>query len=230
MLSTPALSIVIIFSPSFEHHKKTVGMKIFSVAYWPNIEYLAHVIHEKEILIEAQENFVKQTYRNRCVILSPAGKQNLIVPVIGGRSKNKKLITQIQIDYSKHWVSNHINSIKTAYGSAPFFDFFFDEIKDLLQHRYTSLFELDIATLQMSFQLLGIDVKLNYTTNYIKDYQGNVLDLRNQISPKQPTNLDLPAYPQVFEDKLGFVPHLSSLDLIFNLGNEALSYLRSIKI
>ncbi len=205
-------------------------MKIFSIAYWPNIEYLAHIIREKEILIEKHENFIKQTYRNRCVILSPAGPQNLIVPVLGGRSRNKKTITEIAIDYSKHWVSNHLNSIKTAYGSAPFFDFFFDEVKQVLSQKPQTLFELAMATLKASLRMLRSDVKITFTDSFEKKYTHKIKDLRTGVSPKVRSQLEFPSYPQVFEDRFGFVPNLSVLDLVFNLGNEAFSYLKSIKM
>ena len=204
-------------------------MKIFSIAYWPSIEYLAYVVGEREILIEKHENFIKQTYRNRCVILSPAGPQNLIVPVLGGRSRNKKAITEIAIDYSKHWVPNHLNSIKTAYGSAPFFDFFFDEVKQVLRQKPQTLFELDMATLGASLRMLGVDIKITYTERFEKNYI-QAQDLRSRISPKVQPQLQFSPYPQVFEDRFGFVPNLSVLDLVFNMGNEALAYLKSIKM
>ena len=205
-------------------------MKIFSIAYWPNIEYFAHIVREKKIIIEKHENFIKQTYRNRCQILAPTGKLNLIVPVVGGRSKNKKPIDQIKIDYSKTWLSTHLNSIKTAYGSAPFFLFYFDQIKEMIRAKHETLFQLDMASIELSLRLLGLEVEIIYTDSYEKHNLANKDDLRYTLTPKTLSKLYFPPYPQVFEDRFGFVPNLSILDLLFNLGNEALSYLKTIKI
>ena len=204
-------------------------MLIFSIAYWPNIEYFARIIGEKKIYIEKKENFIKQTYRNRCEILSPIAKMNLIVPVLGGRSMNKKPIDQIKIDYTKTWIPTHLNSLKTAYGSAPFFDFYFDQIKSLLKLKPYTLFSLDLLTINLSLQLLQVQVEIKFTNNFIKLINGNN-DYRYKISPKIKSELKFPPYPQVFEDRFGFVPNLSILDLLFNLGPEALSYLKSIRV
>ncbi len=205
-------------------------MVLLSTAYCPNIEWFAIFLSKEKVLIESKENFIKQTYRNRCTILSPQGKHNLIVPVIGGRSKNKKLITEIEIDYTKNWVDNHLKTIKTAYASAPFFDFFFDEIAYTLKQKPEKLFDLNIALLKTFLRILQIDKKIELTDRYENPLPNGWLDYRYSLSPKNPSKINYPPYPQVFEDKFGFTPNLSILDLIFNMGNEAILYLKNIKI
>ncbi len=205
-------------------------MVLLSTAYCPNIEWFTIFLSQEKVLIESKENFIKQTYRNRCTILSPQGKYNLIVPVIGGRSKHKKLITEIEIDYTKNWVDNHIKTIKTAYASAPFFDFFFDDIVYILQQKPCKLFDLNNALIQIFLQILQVDKNIEFTDNYINPAPDGWVDYRYNISPKIHSKLYYPPYPQVFEDKFGFTPNLSIIDLIFNLGNEAILYLKNIKI
>ncbi len=207
-------------------------MTLVSLPYFPNIAWFAVVAKSDKVLLEKNENFTKQTYRNRTVILSPNGPQNLVVPVIGGRSKNKVPIDRIRIDYSHSWVSKHLNSIKTAYGSAPFFIHYFDDIRELLRTGYQTLFELNTAILEYLASVLQLDTQFQTTEQYLTGQQAsqqNIKDLRKLIDPDFKPATGFPPYQQVFRDKFGFVPNLSILDLLFNLGPEAVVYLKNLK-
>ena len=203
---------------------------LLSTAYFPPITYMSVLAKNKEVTIETQENFQKQTYRNRTKILSANGPMNLVVPVIKGRSAKKTLITEIKIDYTTDWQTNHIRSIKAAYASSPFFDFYFDQIENVIMHKHIYLFDLNFDILHTVMNITGLNTEIRKSTLF--EAPGCCPgDYRNVISPKNKQEpINNKPYIQVFEDKFGFTPSLSVLDLIFNLGPESAAYLKSLEI
>ncbi len=207
-------------------------MTLLTTSYFPNVYYFAVIqSFPTPIFIEAKEMFIKQTYRNRCMILSPNGPQILVVPVKKGRAKLRPIISEIEIDYSHAWIQKHLNSIKTAYGSAPFFRYYFDDIAQILKHKHPTLFALNHEILNYFLNILNINKEIKTTHEFISTYEsGNINDLRYITSTKFLPPVEFPAYNQVFENKFNFIPNLSVLDLIFNLGPEAELYLQKIRI
>ncbi len=206
---------------------------ILPLPYLPAIEWFAILAQNQQVVIEQFDNFTKQTMRNRCKILSPNGVQTLSVPVLGGRSSQKKPYRQILIDYSHQWVARHLNTIKTAYGSAPFFDYFFDVLQSILKSRPERLFDLNLSLVREILDFLELDTELNFTSSFVKlsnDQSSDFQDFRSMIEKNYTSKVQFPPYPQVFEDKFGFQPNLSIIDLIFNLGMEAKVYLQQLKI
>jgi len=201
---------------------KTYG--VFPCCYLPPIEYFFHLIQHPEVSIDIHENFVKQTYRNRCSILSPNGTLKLIVPVL--RKGKTSKIKEVKIAYHENWQKIHWKSIEAAYRSSPYFEFYEDDFKSLfLESKHTFLADLNFQLLDKIIDLLGINVGYTKSESYIA-HDDNMLDFR-PISPKQKPDLNFPEYIQVFGDKNGFTPNLSILDLLFNEGPNAKSYLLS---
>ena len=200
---------------------------LLSTTYFGSIEYYAVIAQNSEVFIDTAEFYPKQTYRTRCNILSPNGIQTLSVPVVKGRIKRNIPIDKIQIDYQHNWIPKHLNSIKTAYGSAPYFEFYFDYFVDIIKQKPANLIELNDLIMRQILQFLQLDT----TINYIKpaDYS-QFENLKFLSDPKYQSKSEFPKYPQVFEDKFGFVPNLSILDLLFNLGPEAINYLKSVRL
>ncbi|MEJ8802964.1 WbqC family protein [Pontibacter sp. H249] len=193
--------------------------------YNPPVAYFWHALHSDEVQLETHENYIKQSYRNRCHVLTAQGLQPLSVPVVRGSSKDKTLITEIEIDYSQKWHSVHWRTIQAAYGRAPYFEFYSDYIKEVYERQPKFLFQLNVDLLQLYFKLLKLKRPLQYTAFYSDQAPENVLDLRNKIHPKiYPDNLHVKPYTQVFGKH--FVPDLSIIDLLFTQGPASLSYLQ----
>jgi len=195
--------------------------------YFPNIRYFSKLFIHENISIDLYENFPKQTYRNRCNILSANGLLPLVVPVLKGRSG--KIITKdIKISYSEKWQHQHIKSIMSAYSSAPFYDFYIDEIKNLIEKKHIYLIDLNSEILKYFLNTLNIKCNIKHTNDFISLSVNNYNDFRFSISPKNKIsdkNFYSNEYIQVFSDRFEFLNNLSILDLIFNLGPESRTYL-----
>jgi hypothetical protein len=183
------------------------------------------VLRADSILIEQHENYVKQSYRNRCHVLTTQGVMPLSIPVLRGNSKNKIRITDIEIDYTQKWYNVHWRTIQAAYGRAPYFEFYSDYIRDVYERQPKYLFELNMDLLRLYLKLLKLAKPLHLTNMYQEVAQENVLDLRNRIHPKiSHDNLHVKPYTQVFGKQ--FVQDLSIIDLLFTQGPKALSYIQ----
>lgn len=202
---------------------------ILSTAYLPPVQYISALVNANRVYIEAHETYQKQTYRNRCVILSANGPLPLVIPVVkpGG---NHTLITEVIIDYSTGWNRNHWRAIESAYRTSAYFDFIADMLMPFYQNRFDTLWEFNYKLLRTILDFLELTVNINFTSNFQKVAPEAVLDLRYEISPKaKMPATGLPAtlpYFQVFEHRFGFVPNLSVIDLLFNEGLMAREILR----
>jgi hypothetical protein len=201
--------------------EKGKGKVLIELQYLPCIEYMSVLLHAKEILIEGNENFIKQTYRNRCNILTTNGTDTLTIPVVGGNKKVK--VREIKIDYSQKWVNRHWGAIASGYGKAPFFEYYSDLYYTVFSKKIDSLFDFNFELLKLSIKILQLDLKLTITEKYIKEPGVDILDLRSKVHPKKKDeafSFYKPAiYTQVFGSK--FVENLSIMDLIFNEGPDS---------
>ena len=191
---------------------------ILSSAYFPSVQYFSKILNYETIIIEQNENYSKQSYRNRCEILSPNGKQTLSIPIIK-QSGNKQLIKDVKIDYKNDWQDIHLKSLQTAYLSSPFFEHYIDALIPFFKKQYTFLFDLNLEIIETLLKELQIDKTINFSKEYKTQY--NFLDFRNSIHPKkkfQTESFKAQKYIQVFFDKFDFVPNLSVLDILFNEG------------
>ena len=186
---------------------------ILPISYFGPVQYY-RLAHHYQSFIEACENFQKRSIRNRTTILSPNGPQHLSIPLVKG--KTTLPISEVKIAYHHDWQVQHLRSIKTAYGSAPYFEFYIDVIESILMTNYTHLFDFNMATTKWICDCLNINLPA-YTTIYTREVEVTTIDWRKQSVDWQAPILK---YNQVFEPKFGFVNGLSILDLIFNLGPE----------
>ena len=206
---------------------------LLSSAYFPPVEYFAAIAKYGGALVEACENYQKQSYRNRCTILTANGKMNLNIPVLrGGDSLTHSIpIADIGIDYQENWPVRHIRAMEAAYRNSPFFEYYIDDISAILLKKEKSLFALNISLTRLILSFCGIKAEIGLTEEFVADYTGtDVADFRNRIHPKnrQPSLLkewgkEKPWW-QVFAPQ-GFVSGLSIVDLLFNEGPNAISFL-----
>ena len=200
---------------------------ILSSHYFPCIAYFAHLVKYPDIIIDTGESFLKQSYRNRCIIYTSNGPLSLSIPVI---KKNKTPMKDVLIDVKEDWKTNHWRAISSAYNSSPFFEFYCDELKQVLFKDYSGLTNLNAALLQHICYELGIK-NISQTSETYINANDKDLDLRSSLNPKKEfTESDsYPRYIQIFETKHGFQRNLSILDLLFHEGPESLSYLNNLK-
>ena len=196
------------------------------IQYNPPIQYFWHAFRSDSLLIEAQENYIKQSYRNRCHILTAQGTQVLSVPVLRGGSKHKTRITEIEIDYSQKWCNVHWRTLQAAYGRAPYFEFYSDYIREVYARQPKFLFDLNVDLLRLYLKLLKLNKQLHFTDDYTVEIPAAaVQDFRNRIHPKiHPDNLHIKPYKQVFGKH--FAPELSIIDLLFTQGPASVLYLQ----
>lgn len=196
-----------------------------SSAYLPPIDYVRVVSQSENTFIESCENYQKQSYRNRCHIYSANGLLPLIIPVLREDNHSVK-ISEIKIDYSKEWQKQHWRAIVSAYKSSPFFDYYQDDIIPFYQEKENSLFDFNYKLLKTLLDLIGVDYLLDITKSFNQDYKE--CDYRELIHPKRPSIFNTNEngrYRQVFTHKHGFIPNLSIIDLLFNEGPNAISFL-----
>lgn len=199
------------------------GKVLISSAYLAPIEYMSVISGADEVLIEKEENYLKQSYRNRCYILSAHGPQILTVPVYLG-SIHKTLIRDIRIDYSKRWQQVHLRAMKASYNSSPFFEYYFDTFEKLITTDYEFLLDLNFALTESVLHILKLKPNIGLTESF-EPAENKPYDYRYTISPKKVTTYTSKRYLQVFDNGKGFIPNLSIIDLIFNAGPESVKHL-----
>jgi hypothetical protein len=199
------------------------GKILVSTAYLPPIEYFSQLSYAKEIFIEREENYHKQTYRNRCYVMSAHGPQLLSVPVYLG-SIHKTPVKDVRIDYSKRWQQVHLGAMTASYNSSPYFQFYFENIAKLISKNHPFLIDMNTEITECILEILKLDRKISYTTVF-RPVDEHENDLRYLITPKKESAHTAKEYLQVFNLNGSFVPHLSIIDLIFNMGPEAVNYL-----
>lgn len=191
------------------------GTVLIDLHYLPSLAYFHELAKADTIILEAHETFQKQTFRNRCEILTSNGRESLIVPILHGGDGN---IKNIQIDYSQRWFQIHERSIRSAYGKSPFFEFFMDDFSAVFLKKHTYLWDLNYELLTVCLEKLTIKKGLFESNSYIKaqEVPDSYIDLRGKILPrmeKSEGQIVRKEYKQVFGNE--FVSNLSIVDLLF---------------
>jgi hypothetical protein len=190
----------------------------------PIIQYVAFA-SGKPIRFETQDNFQKQTFRNRCYIYGANGKQLLSVPVIHAHGKGRQKTREMKIDNSFRWQTHMIRSLEASYRSSPFFEYYEDDIRPIFEKKYDYLLDLNLASIEVINACLGLEFSYDFTDSYqIESYRD---DFRYLVNAKSKKEYDMEPYTQVFGNKHGFLSNLSVLDLLFNEGTNALNYLET---
>jgi hypothetical protein len=185
---------------------------------------MARFLAYEKVIIEHEENLVKSTFRNRCEIAGAGGRLALSIPLAGGRDHHQKY-SATQIAPLSPWLSAHWRGITAAYGSSPFFDFYKDKFAPFYSRRFELLFDFNLEILHSILQILKVNKPFSFTT-YYQPSPADTLDFRSQRRTSLEVSTYQPRYYQVFEDRTGFIPNLSVIDLIFNEGPQALNYLQ----
>lgn len=201
---------------------------LLSTACFAPIQYYTKWLIYKDIYIDQYENFIKQTWRNRYSILGGNGTIDLIVPVVKGRGP-KILIKDIEISYDTDWQRNHWRTLFSAYNTSPYFEYYADDLLPFFERKFRFLFDFNLRIHEIIIELLELERPTILTADFEIVPVGTV-NYRERISPKEKTLPDpqfQPAsYTQVFSDKLGFIPNLSILDLLFNEGPNSYTLLK----
>ena len=201
-------------------------MKILlPIFYLPPISWFAVFLKEEnEIVFEQHENFPKQTYRNRANIYGANGRLSLIIPI---SHSGKRVMKEIEISYRENWKQLHWKSIKTAYQSSPYFEFYEDKLEKIFEFETDSLMQFNLNALKIIQEVLKTEKAYSLNNKYVKiPLEENY---REKFSAKKETEFKMEEYYQTFTDKLGFEKDLSILDLICNKGPETLTYLKNIE-
>ncbi len=198
-----------------------MNLPLFSLHYLPSIAYISELAKHEEVLIETQENFIKQTYRNRSKILSANGILPLIIPIQHG---DNQLISEIKTQSDTDWKRHHWQSIISAYNNSPYFLYYKDKFEIIyFDKNIHTLYEFNLKLFELCLKLVKIKTKINFTNVFVKDYHP---DFRSQFNTKKmdTTPKDLKPYYQVFDSKFGFQSNLSIIDLLFSQGPDSRQY------
>lgn len=203
---------------------------LLQTTYFGPIQWYQKLYRYDQTLIEQYDSYQKQTYRNRCVIATANGLQALTVPVEHDtlNIKNEILkVKDLRISDHNNWRRIHWNALQSAYNESPFFDYYADDIRLFFEKKYEFLVDFNEAIRQTVCNLLDIHPQVSYTTDFSRQ-PSDIDDYREVINAKHPQpdeDFQPRRYWQVFEGKHGFQVNLSILDLLFNMGNEAVFYL-----
>jgi WbqC-like protein family len=196
---------------------------VLPLFYLPPVDYFSKLnSYNPDFLIEKYEHFPKQTYRNRANIYSPDGILTLVVPVVKG-SKVHTPIKDVKISYDFNWQRLHWMSLQSCYRRSAYFEYYEDDFAPFYEIKEAFLFDYNEKMLQILLKLLKIKASINYTETYEAEYP-ILIDLRDNFSSKRPSQFQQKPYFQVFEERHGFMRHLSIVDLLFNQGPQSINY------
>jgi hypothetical protein len=196
--------------------------------YLPSIPFFQQLLQADSLLLDAHEHYHKQTYRNRCLVLTAQGPQPLTVPVLDGNRAEKVRTSEIEIDYRQNWPHRHFRTLQTAYNASPYFGYYADYLQDIYAQKPARLWDLNLAMLRFLLRCLRWPLPIDLTTEYLAPLSSptpTLIDLRDVLTPKtgpraaEPDSPSQLPYVQVFGP--GFVPALSVLDLLFMQGPAA---------
>ena len=185
--------------------------------------FLEFLKEENEVVLEQFENFPKQTYRNRTNVYGANGKLSLIIPI---HHTGVRCIKNLEISYVEDWQKLHWKSIKNAYQSSPYFEYYETKLENIFKDQPKTLLAFNLKAIEIILQILKQEKQFSLTEEFQKSPE--MIDFRSAFSAKKDTEYNMDEYYQTFSDKLGFIKDLSIIDLICNMGPEAISYIKKI--
>lgn len=205
-------------------------MLYLSTAYLGPVSYYAKLYAADEVRMEQWEHYVKQTYRNRCVIATANGRLALTIPTESNGGE-KCLMRDVRISDHGNWRHLHWNALEAAYGQTPFFEYYADDFRPFYEKKYPFLLDFNEQLRALVCSLIGFTPRVELTKEYVHEVpEGAACDFRGRIHPKTDFRQDetfvAKPYYQVFSTRHGFLPELSIADLLFNMGPESLLVLR----
>lgn len=202
---------------------------LLSTFYFGTVEHYRLLAQHPKVIIDIGEHYERQSYRTRTSIVGPNGRQDLTVQ-IARRSGEKMPMATVGLSYIETWPQQHVHAIRSAYGNTPWFIHYIDAIEAVLLKKYDRLVDLDLATMRLGMEWLGLRTEVEITEHYVQSAEQHaLLDLRAALHPKRPLPAPLEAprsYPQIFADRHGFQGRLSVIDLVCNCGPEAARIVR----
>lgn len=183
---------------------------------FPNVYWWSKVLYHQHTLLDTSEHFEKMSLRNRYMIANATGVLSLSIPLAQGRQQRKPMC-DVLIDNSTPWQSQHWRSIKTAYNRSPYFEYFEQDLQLLFSTPFEQLVDFGLASISLIAQLMNQKIDLKLKTEYQKNCDASMLDIRGHFKANKydQSAASFPVYAQVFDDRLGFLPNLSLLDLLF---------------
>lgn len=199
---------------------------LLEIQYLPPVQYFTLLAMYPAVCLEQNEHYVKGSYRNRCHIAAVNGVQRLSIPLRKGKNRQQP-IRDVGIAYDEPWRAQHWQAIRTAYGNSPFFEYYEDALRPFYTgKKYDFLWDWNYDLLMLMVKSFRLQTEIRLSEKYETAPVG-IVDARNMISPKnEGVDFHPVYYPQVFEDRHGFLANLSGLDLLFCTGPEAARILR----
>ncbi len=192
--------------------------------YFPSISHFAAMAQADSITFEMEDNFQKQTNRNRMYIYSPNGVQLLNIPIKHSKEAHQKT-KDVKLETAFDWQKQHFKSLEAAYRTSPFFEYYEDTLSPIFTKKHTFLMDLNFQTIEVVSKCLGLKLNSQKTIEYFHE-ANDFTDFRPLANGKKDLNQFEP-YTQVFGEKHGYINNLSILDLLFNEGRFALDYLKN---
>lgn len=197
-------------------------------SYFPSIEQMAAAAQAEKVVFEVEDNYQKQTYRNRAFIAHSNGKLLLNIPIKHNKNGKRHKSKDVMVENDFPWQEHHWRSLQSAYRTSPFFEYYEDDLKVLFTEPVGNLLEHNLKIFDLLCELIGVEVEVSKTT--IFETTPEITDLRILVNAKRNSPFNTEAYTQVHEANHPFLPNLSVLDLLFNEGPNALNYLESQKL
>ena len=193
--------------------------------YFPTIATFVAITKADHVVLETQDNYQKQTYRNRSYIYAANGKLQLSVPVVFSQ-KNRQKYSEVQIANDYKWQDNHWKSLESAYRTSPFYEYYIDELQPLFTETFNSILDFNMKCLEVICECLQLEVSITKTEIFEREPE-NIKDYRGLVNAKKENIISLEPYNQVFYTKHGYINNLSILDLLFNEGPNTINHLES---
>jgi hypothetical protein len=204
-------------------------MIVFELQYFPPVSFFSTLFGDTYFYLDIYEIYRKMSFRNRCLIAGAQGIISLSVPLQQGRNQQLPM-NEVRISDTEQWQSRHFKSIRSAYNRSPFFDFYQDELAAIYQRPFELLTDWNMCCLEWVKEKLAWRTEIRFTESATPYQSDGITDMRNRVIPKNFMEWKPVKYRQVFEERTGFFPNLSILDLLFNCGPRTSELLRNTDV